>query len=103
MVNNCHLSYLVKFAQRGGLVDVWEKAKVADALGARFALGKAWPRLVALVHHIAPILLATYHKPIALGNSPGAIFLCGRIVPTAVIAVHCTHYAVAPYRQSQRR
>ncbi len=103
MVNDRRLAHLIKFAQHGGLVDIGENAKVADALGARFVLGKAWPRLVALVHHIAPILLATYHKPIALGNGPGAIFLCGRIVPTAVIAVHRTHYAVAPYRQSQRR
>ncbi len=38
MVNDSHLAHLIKFAQRGGLVDIGEKGKVADALGARFAL-----------------------------------------------------------------
>jgi hypothetical protein len=72
-------------------------------LGARFALGKARPCLVAAIYHIAPVFFAVYQKPIALGNGVGAVFLCGHIIPAAVIAVHRTHDGIAPYRQRQRR
>jgi len=77
MVNDCRLTHLVKFAQGERLVDVGENVKVADALGARFALIQARPSLVTAIHHIALILLAVCHKPIAPGNGAGVV--CFRV------------------------
>ncbi len=79
-----------------------EKVKVADALGAGFTLVQLRPRLIAGVHHMAPVFLAVYDKPIALGNGTGAVWPRTPIIQSAVIAVHRTHYAIAPNRQHQR-
>ncbi len=102
MVDNRHFAHLVKFAQRGGLVDVRKNGEVADALGARFALVQARPRLVTLVHHIALILFTVCHKPIALGNDAGAVLPRVAIIQPRLIAVHRTHDGIPPYCQSQR-
>ncbi|MPM36967.1 hypothetical protein SDC9_83571 [bioreactor metagenome] len=102
VIKDRHFAHLAEFAQHGGFVDIGENIKVTDALGARFALFQARPRLVAAIYHIAVILLAVCHKPVALGNGAGAVFLRCRIISATVIAVHRTHDAISPYCQSQR-
>jgi hypothetical protein len=59
--------------------------------------------LVAAIYHIAPVFLAVYQKPIALGNGPGAIFLWRSYHPDGCHSVHRTILRCRPHiGQSQR-
>ena len=99
MIDDSRFSHLVKFAQHGGLINIRENLKVANALGARFAIVQARPRLVAAIYHIATVFLTVCHKPIALGNGTGAVWFRIRVIQATVIAIHRTHDALTPNRQ----